>query len=363
MSQAIPPETTTRFMQLDDEGYFKNDGLRIADADAARNWLALLEVDSKGRSWSSMDGSKVLIEAFDEPFIALDITKSSALEWTITMPYGYSEELRIDSITVDEWDRFHGQTKRGIPFVLSRAAQARFFNLLDEFDDESITVNGQRLATLPWMPDRSEANTSISGDAEFWNARYRNQETQWDLGEVSPALPKMLPRLKLQRSRILVPGAGSGNDAAWFAEQGHLVTAVDFSAEAVARAQQKYGHIPNLKFIQADIFALPQDMIEAFDIVFEHTLYCAIPPSRRSDLVKVWRRVLAQHGHLLGVFFTMDKRTGPPFGGSEWELRSRLQSQAAQKGFRILYWNRLRDSKAERLGQELFVYAQKLDIF
>jgi hypothetical protein len=59
----------------------------------------------------------------------------------------------------------------------------------------------------------------------------------------------------------------------------------------------------------------------------------------------------------------MDKRTGPPFGGSEWELRSRLQSHASQKGFRILYWNRLRDSKPERLGQELFVYAQKLDNF
>jgi SAM-dependent methyltransferase len=107
--------------------------------------------------------------------------------------------------------------------------------------------------------------------------------------------------------------------------------------------------------MQADIFHLPAEMTGAFDMVFEHTCYCAISPSRRNELVRVWRRVLTEGGHVLGVFFTMDRPNGPPYGGSEWELRSRLG-----KTFRLLFWTRLRDSVSSRLGQELLVYAQKI---
>ena len=201
-----------------------------------------------------------------------------------------------------------------------------------------------------------QENPDTKQDA-FWTNIYRTETPRWELEAPSHALPSLVPRLKLQRCRVCVAGAGSGNDAAWFAEQGHIVTAIDFSEEAITRAKAKYGHIPNLKFLQADVFNLPAEMHGSFDIVFEHTLYCAITPSRRTELVSVWRKLLTDQGYLMGVFFAFDKPHGPPFGGSEWELRARLN-----KRFQPLYWTRLRDSRPNRLGHEVFIYAQKVAI-
>lgn len=349
-TQTIPQ----RFIQIDEDGYFKMDDLRVADAQVGRDMMATLKMDERGRPNTNYGGTPVLIEAFDEPFIALDIVKGPDFRWNITMPYGHTESFLLETLTLDEWDRFHGRTERGVPFVLSRSAQARFFNLLEEFEDDAITVDGQRIETRPWLQENPEVNQNA-----WWTNIYQTEQPRWDLGAPSHVLPTLVPQLKLQKSRVLVPGAGSGNDAAWWAERGHVVTAVDFSEEAISRAKAKYGHLPNIKFVQADIFNLPSDWNGTFDIVFEHTCYCAITPSRRNELASVWRRMLVDNGHLLGVFFTMDKPFGPPYGGSEWELRSRLEG----KGFRPLYWTRLRDSNERRMGQELFVYAQKLPKF
>ena len=352
----------TKFVQVDEEGYFMLDGLRVADADAGKLWLSHVVIDGRGRAWTDMNGEPIFVEAFDEPYIALDIEvpgapegagKNPSLAWRVTMPYAHTETFLLTTLTLDEWDRFHGRTERGIPFVMSRSAQARFFNLVDEFDDDAITVGEQRIETKPWLIDNPDVDKP-----SWWTEKFQEDGAPWDLAGPSPVLPALIPQLKLQRSRILVLGAGAGHDAAWLAEQGHIVTAVDFSPEAITRAKQKYSHVSDLHFMQADVFQLPASMNSSFDIVFEHTLYCAIAPSKRPDLMKVWRRVLIDNGHILGVFEARDKAWGPPYGGSEWEVRSRLQ-----KSFRMLYWMRFRGSAMTRAGQEFFVYAQRLTNF
>jgi SAM-dependent methyltransferase len=350
-----PPTSPTppaHFVVIDEEGYFSIDGVRMSDASICRAWLEQLQPDKGGHFVGEINGKPVMYEPFDEPYVALSIERSGA-DWLITMPYGVKAKLLLETLTVDEWDRFHGRTERSIPFVLSRAAQAQFFNLVDEYDDDGVVIDGHHHETKPWLQENPDANRPT-----WWTEMYNSESARWELNAPSHALPTLVPKLKLQRSRILIAGAGSGNDAAWFAQQGHLVTAVDFSEEAIARAKSKYGNVENLKFQQADVFALPDSFTNSFDMVFEHTLYCAINPARRNDLVKVWRRVLTDQGHLMGVFFAFDKPYGPPFGGSEWEIRARLG-----KGFRPLYWTRLRDSMPGRLGQEVFIYAQKINQF
>jgi Thiopurine S-methyltransferase (TPMT) len=352
VSSALENLLPTRFIQIDEEGYFHMDGLRVADAVAGRSWLSSVTVDRRGRYWLYMGAEPIFVEAFDEPYVALDIARSGQ-GWIVTMPYGHTEPFPLQSLSLDEWDRFHGRTERGIPFVLSRSAQARFFNDVDDYDDDGVLVDGIRIATRPWLSENAEAN-----QPDWWSHIYRTEEPRWDLGGPTPVLAQVLPQLKLQRSRILVLGAGRGHDAAWFAEQGHIVTAVDFSEEAIKAARAQYSHLSQLTFVQADVFQLPTSMNGAFDIVFEHTLYCAISPNRRADLARVWRRVLSENGHLLGIFETRDKVSGPPFGGNEWEVRARLQ-----KGFRPLYWMRLRVSAERRSGQEFLVYSQRLATF
>ena len=175
----------------------------------------------------------------------------------------------------------------------------------------------------------------------------------WELDKASPPLVGALPQLKINKSRILVPGCGSGNDAAFLAEQGHIVKAIDYSQEAIKQAEEKYGHIKNLTFAQEDMFNLPESYTRAFDVVCEHTLFCAVPLEKRQELVKVYRQCLEDKGYLLGIFFVMEQKARPPFGGSEWEYRQRLKDH-----FNFLYWTRWKESESWRKGVELVIYAQ-----
>jgi SAM-dependent methyltransferase len=262
------------------------------------------------------------------------------------MPFSF----RLETLMVDEWDRFHGQTDSLVPFVFSRVAQEKFFDLMDEFDDDSITYQEKNYPVKSYWPDREDLQES-----NYWENVYHEEKNPgWNLGGPAEALKDMLPRLKLPKSRILVLGCGEGHDAAHFAENGHVVTAVDFSKEAILRAQSLYGHMSNLKFEECDVFQLPQDWIGAFDIIFEHTCYCAINPSLRQNLVKVWERCLHDQGFLMGVFFTMEKHQGPPYGVTEWEIRQRLKSR-----FHFIFWGRWKKSLPKRQGRELFLYASK----
>jgi SAM-dependent methyltransferase len=367
--QPVPLKTPTftpsepqRYIQIDEDGYFKMGALsgdssssdtRVSDEEIGRTWMASIQHDpTQFRVWMHMENQDVIVEAFDAPYVALQVAHADKT-WCVTMPYGHRENFSLETLSLDEWDRFHGRTERGIPFVFSRPAQASFFDLLDEYDDDSITVDGRTFELPAWLHATSE-----SEQTSFWSERYARNETPWDLNGAHPSLPRVASAVKIQRSRILVLGCGRGHDAAWFARAGHIVTAIDYSEDAIKEARKLYSEVPDLTFVREDAFALPAKYDGAFDIVFDHTLYCAIDPTKRNDLVKTWRRALTDDGHLLGIFFCNEKLKGPPYGGSEWELRQRFN-----KHFRPLYWQRLKDSPEQtlsRLGNELFIYSQKL---
>lgn len=252
--------------------------------------------------------------------------------------------------SVDEWDRFNGLTTSNAPFVLTKKAQEQIFNLSDSFDDEGFVAENIFIPTPPYYIDTPQIQ-----QAQYWMDVYKTEENPgWNLNEPAEGFKDMLPRLKLPKSRILVLGAGEGHDAAFFAEAGHVVTAVDFSRSAIERGKQKYGHLTNLTFVESNIFHIPQDWNFSFDLIVEHTCFCAIPPDQRNELVRLYRRMLHEEGQLLAVFFAMEKRSGPPFGATEWEIRKRTES-----GFHYLFWGRLRNSIPGRLGRELFVLAKK----
>ena len=97
-------------------------------------------------------------------------------------------------------------------------------------------------------------------------------------------------------------------------------------------------------------------MFGQFDIVIEHTFFCAIHPRQRNEVVQLWKKLLAHGGCVYAVLFTMQKRHAPPFGSSEWELRERFK-----KDFQVLMWNRWKHSIERREGKELFVYMRKKD--
>lgn len=326
------------------------DERRIVDEEIGAHLLESIIRKERGSFTCLWESEEIAIEAFDEPLVVqrVDVlTNDPAM--ALTFPYSVKAPLNFKTLTLDEWDRFHGRTIQGIPFVFSRKAQMQFFDLLEEFDDDSVTFAGQSYPITPWL----DANPVLQTE-EFWTSLYQRSKDAWELSAPANALTDMLPRLKLPKCRVLVLGAGRGNDAAFFAEAGHIVTAVDISPEAIKQGKERYTHLPNINWVEADLFKLPREWEGNFDLIFEHTCYCAIDPAERPALVKTWIKLLSPKGLLMGVFFVMDRPAGPPYGGTEWELRERLK-----KNFQFQFWGRWKQSETRRQGTELFVYAEK----
>lgn len=353
MSEISFVESPTQFLAIDEEGYFLHNGIRWSDEETGREILRKLVRNEYGAYKSIQPNLNLTLEAFDQPLVAIDVRPLEGATWEIQTPYGHVESFDLTDLTLDEWDRFIGKTLRNMSFVMSRQAQANFFDKLDEIEDEAIHYSGQRFEIHAWPPRFEE---SLS--AEDWSEAYKEApQPGWDLGGPHPQLKAIMPQLKLNKMRVLVLGCGQGHDAAFFAEQGHFVTAVDFSEEALSRARTLYGHHSQLQFVKADALNLPRSMDQKFDLIFEHTCYCAIPPQKRNDLTKTWRQVLADEGHVLGIFPVYDRPAGPPFSSSEWELRKRFE-----KSFQFLFWNRTRLTAPQRIGQEVAIYMQKKSV-
>lgn len=147
-------------------------------------------------------------------------------------------------------------------------------------------------------------------NAHYWETRYRRGDAPWNRGAPSPALEEALLRLP-PPGRALVPGCGHGHDARLLAEHGWQVVGIDFAPTAIAAAQSLGGG-PLVEYEEADFLALPEKFAGTFDLVWEHTCFCAIPPERRPHYVRSAYRALKPGGKLLGVFFLETGTPDPP---------------------------------------------------
>ena len=339
------------YIIIDEHGdlYLNNSETKISDPEVIKKLLSYLKLNQQFNLVTELDGTVYLVEAFDHPLIAHKIEKAES-HLIVHVQFDLIFEADLSKFSLDYKDRICGITTKGAPFVLSDKAQERLFNECDAFDDESFTLKKLQVPTPSYY-----FKTDGIDHAQYWMDVYHTEgKPGWDLQKPAEALRDMLPRIKSPKARVLVLGCGEGHDAAFFAEAGHVVTAVDFSKEGLNRGKEKYGHLHNLKFVECDIFQLPQEWNHSFDIVFEHTCFCAISPSKRKELVTIWRRMLHEEGQLMGVFFAMLKRAGPPYGSSEFEIRDYLKNY-----FQFLFWGRWRNSLPQRQGRELFVLAKK----
>ncbi len=307
-----------RYIVIDEEGYFAFDGRRVDDETLGRTLLENLRLDEKGQLLTDYQGAPSFVEAFDAPLLGRHVRLVDGQSGEIDLAYGAKARFHFSGLSLDEWDRFHGTTESKVPFVFTRQGQVEFFDMLDAFDDDSVTIKGKVFAVpewskvQPWLP---------AVDSE------------------SPVLHDVLPQLKLARSRVLILDSGYGHDAAYFAKAGHFVTAVEADPKMMTKAQEKYAKVENLRFVRADISNLPDNWSGEFDLVFENNSGESKPP------VKLWLRLLQPGGNLLAIF-----------PANEWEVRERLKA-----GFQALYWTRWRRSVEGRKGKELVVYARKKD--
>ena len=67
---------------------------------------------------------------------------------------------------------------------------------------------------------------------DFWESNYRAGPPRWELGGARPVFKRLAESGEFAPGRMIVPGAGLGDDARLFARHGFQVTAVDFAENA-----------------------------------------------------------------------------------------------------------------------------------
>ena len=190
-------------------------------------------------------------------------------------------------------------------------------------------------------------------DSQYWNNRYLENTTGWDLGEISPPLKDYIDQLPDKSIGILIPGCGNSYEAAYLLENGFSnITLIDISPVLTDILQKKLTseHYPNLKIHTGDFFELQDE----FDLILEQTFFCALDPSLREAYAKKMKDLLNLGGKLTGVLFNRNFDGGPPFGGNEEEYKALFG-----KYFKINILEPCNNSIFPRSGVELFFEFEK----
>ncbi|SFR49781.1 thiopurine S-methyltransferase [Robiginitalea myxolifaciens] len=183
---------------------------------------------------------------------------------------------------------------------------------------------------------------------DYWSERYRNGSTGWDMGGPAPALTAYADQLTDKSIRILLPGAGRAYEAEYLFRAGFTaLTVIDIAAEPLADLKARVPEFPESQLIPADFFEFQGG---PFDLILEHTFFCALPPALRSEYVRKMAALLAPDGKLAGLFFSFPlTEQGPPFGGSAAEYRALFSPY-----FEIKTLEQATNSIPPRMGNELF---------
>ncbi len=169
-----------------------------------------------------------------------------------------------------------------------------------------------------------------------WSARYDLAFTPWDLGKSHPDLVQRLtedPSLSQGAlGTAYVPGCGTGHDAAALAAAGWNVTAIDFAAAVEPELRRR------LEPFGADVHigdALAFRAATGFDLILDHTFFCAIDPGERPEFGAMVDQLLADDGTFISIVYPLDKPTED--GGPPWGIDSVTISRALGPKFELAF--------------------------
>lgn len=190
-------------------------------------------------------------------------------------------------------------------------------------------------------------------DHTYWNNRYRNAETGWDIGHASPPLTAFFDQLTDKHTRILIPGCGNAYEVSYLLENGFQnITVIDIAPDLTASLQKKFADHTGkeLTILTGDFF----DLRGSFDLIVEQTFFCALDPQLRQAYAAKMHELLAPQGMLAGLLFNRSFEGGPPFGGDK----------ASYEKIFAPYFSRIEmdpchNSIPPRQGSELFIRLQK----
>lgn len=157
-------------------------------------------------------------------------------------------------------------------------------------------------------------------DNKYWDGKYINNETGWDISYASPPLTEYIEQLKNKNLKILIPGCGNAYEGSFLLENGFKNTfLIDVSETALKNFKTKYPNFPDNQIICGDFF----EHHEKYDLIIEQTFFCAIDPNKRRNYAQHISSLLNPKGKVVGVLFCIPLNSDhPPFGGDINEYKA-----------------------------------------
>ncbi len=190
-------------------------------------------------------------------------------------------------------------------------------------------------------------------DKSFWESRYQNNQTGWDVGYISTPLKDYIDQLINKDIKILIPGAGNSHEAEYLWNNGFKnIYILDIAEHPLLNFKSRIPDFPGSHLIHDDFFKIK----DTFDLIIEHTFFCALNPDLREKYALKMHNLLNTNGKLIGLLFDFElTKEGPPFGGSNQEY-----SNCFSKYFTIKTLERAYNSIKPRQDRELFFIFEKL---
>lgn len=192
-------------------------------------------------------------------------------------------------------------------------------------------------------------------DEAYWQERWENQATGWDIGYPSTPLISYFENTKGRipsDAKILIPGSGNAYEGEALLKMGFENTFVlDIAKIALENVKNRFTEVPENRLIHGDFF----DHRGEYDFIVEQTFFCALDPSLRGKYAEKMLELLKPGGVLMGVLFDDELFTDhPPFGGDKSDYLPHFEGK-----FEILHFERCHNSIKPRAGRELFIELRK----
>ena len=177
--------------------------------------------------------------------------------------------------------------------------------------------------------------------ADFWHARWANNEIGFHLKDVNSRLVEYWPSLDVPKtSRVLVPLCGKSLDMCWLLAKGHEVMGVELSPKAVAEFFSEQGlafttheqgafthyRADGLEIFCGDFFALQASDVADCHALYDRAALIALPAEMRERYVAHLNNILPKdcRGLLLTLEYPQEQMAGPPFSVADSEVRERF---------------------------------------
>ena len=189
-------------------------------------------------------------------------------------------------------------------------------------------------------------------DKEYWEHKYANNKTGWDIGYVSTPIKEYINQLKNKDLKILIPGGGNSFEAEYLLNKGFKnVSVLDIAQQPLKNIEKRIPQFPTENLINQNFF----DHTTTYDLIIEQTFFCALSPSLREMYVDKMYNLLNNGGKLVGLLFDFElTEEGPPFGGSLIEYIQLFYAK-----FEIKVLEKCYNSIKQRQGREFFFIFEK----